>query len=83
MNDTVTAILQIAQQQVLKDKGSEVSDMGVVIYRRTASIEADHSFLDRPEVLLSIGKRVIEPHHKSIFRVTGRIVKRNVAGSSL
>ena len=50
--DLISVVAQYPDEQIHKDVRPQISYMGVLVYRRTAGIYPDLSFLDRTENFL-------------------------------
>ena len=65
---------QQSEQQVENDDRPSVADMGVVIDRRAANVEPDRAWVDRREILLAAGQRVIKAQrHRRLRRLPARL----------
>ena len=62
IGDSVAPVFQIAAQHVKCTDGTGVSDMDIVVYRRTAGIDADVSGLNGNDLFFFSCQRIIDLH---------------------
>jgi hypothetical protein len=75
--------LQEAPQDVLKDEGSKISDVGKVIYRWSAGVYANFALVNRLERLEAVRERVMQvnsvifcAHWKSVILSEGSVCSK-------
>jgi len=76
LGDLVTRQLQSAAQNVLEEEGPEIADVGVVVHRRPAGVEAHAAFLEGLEELKTPGKGVVETKGKGQVSLRAEILHR-------
>ena len=75
IDDAICAVdvSQQSEQHVENDDRPGVADMGIIVDGRAADIEPDGPRVDRREVLLAAGQRVVKPkRHRPLRPLSGR-----------
>jgi hypothetical protein len=65
VDDPIIAIFQISAEEILKNEGSEIADVGVIVDRGAASIKPNHAFLQGMEFLFRVAERIVQSEHDS------------------
>jgi hypothetical protein len=59
MDDTIIPVLQVSAQEVLKNEGSEIADMGVIVDRGSAGVKPDDTFFQGTEFFICVAERIV------------------------
>ena len=62
LGDVVAEVLEGTAEHVGEDVSPEVADVRVLVDGRAARVDPDASRIDRPQVLLPPGQRVVDSH---------------------
>jgi len=65
MDDSIIPISQIPVQKILKNEGSEVADVSVIVDCRTAGVKPNHAFFQGMEFFIRATEGIVQFEHNS------------------